>query len=141
MDSYDQPAICYPRYFGPSGRTRTPGGLKVIRRVGDKLEKENYPEPDEFGKTKFSGIFGYHMVTPSDRRVILTTNERDALAIYAATGGLLCLALPSAEKFDPSVLPYLEDFETVHLWFPAIHEKYAREYASYLTGARCYIVT
>uniref|UniRef100_A0AC35G5H2 SF4 helicase domain-containing protein n=1 Tax=Panagrolaimus sp. PS1159 TaxID=55785 RepID=A0AC35G5H2_9BILA len=24
MDSYEQPAICYPRYFGPSGRTRTP---------------------------------------------------------------------------------------------------------------------
>uniref|UniRef100_A0A7E4VJS8 SF4 helicase domain-containing protein n=1 Tax=Panagrellus redivivus TaxID=6233 RepID=A0A7E4VJS8_PANRE len=141
MDSYEQPALCYPRYYGPSGRTRTPAGLKMIRRVGDKLEKENYPEPDEFGKFRFSGIFGYHMVTPSDRRVILVTNERDALAVYAATGGMLCLALPNAEKVDHSVLPYLEDFDTVHFWFPAIHEKYAREYATYLAGARCYIVT
>uniref|UniRef100_A0AC35GH57 Uncharacterized protein n=1 Tax=Panagrolaimus sp. PS1159 TaxID=55785 RepID=A0AC35GH57_9BILA len=61
MDSYEQPAICYPRYFGPSGRTRTPGGLKLIRRIGDKLEKENYPESEDYGKPRFSGIFGYHM--------------------------------------------------------------------------------
>uniref|UniRef100_A0AC34FJP1 SF4 helicase domain-containing protein n=1 Tax=Panagrolaimus sp. ES5 TaxID=591445 RepID=A0AC34FJP1_9BILA len=142
MDSYEQPAICYPRYFGPSGRTRTPGGLKLIRRIGDKLEKENYPESEnDYGKPRFSGIFGYHMVTPSDRRVIITTNERDALAVYAATGGLLCLALPNAEKLDHSVIPFLEDFESIHFWFPAIHEKYARDYASYLSGARCYIIT
>lgn len=49
MDSYDQPAICYPRYLGPSGRARTPAGLKIIRRVGDKLEKENFPEHEERG--------------------------------------------------------------------------------------------
>uniref|UniRef100_A0A914BZC2 SF4 helicase domain-containing protein n=1 Tax=Acrobeloides nanus TaxID=290746 RepID=A0A914BZC2_9BILA len=141
MDSYDQPAICYPRYRGPSGRTRTPIGLKVIRRVGDKLEKENYPEVEEKGKLiRFSGIFGYHMVTPADRRVILTTNERDSLAVYDATGGMLCLALPNAERVDHAVLPYLEDFDTVYLWFPLIHEKYAKDYTTYLNAARCFII-
>lgn len=49
MDGYDQPALCYPRYRGPATRSRIPTGLKVIRRVGEKLEKENYPEPDEYG--------------------------------------------------------------------------------------------
>lgn len=47
MDGYDQPALCYPRYRGPATQTRIPCGLKLIRRVGDKLQKENYPEADE----------------------------------------------------------------------------------------------
>lgn len=89
---------------------------------------------------RFSGIFGYHMVTPADRRVILTTNERDSLAVYDATGGMLCLALPNAERVDHAVLPYLEDFDTVYLWFPLIHEKYAKDYTTYLNAARCFII-
>lgn len=48
MDGYDQPALCYPRYRGPSIRTRIPSGLKIIRRCNnEKLQKENYPEFDE----------------------------------------------------------------------------------------------
>ena len=47
MDNYDQPAILLPRYKGIAGRLRVPPGLKVIRKVGDNLEKENYPLPDE----------------------------------------------------------------------------------------------
>lgn len=48
----------------------------------------------------FSGIFGYHMVTASDRRIVLTTNERDALAVFEACGGMLSVALPHGEKLD-----------------------------------------
>lgn len=44
------------------------------------------------------------MVTASDRRVVLTTNERDALAVYEATGGMLCIALPKGEKLDTGFL-------------------------------------
>lgn len=40
------------------------------------------------------------MVTASDRRVIITTNERDALAVFEATNGLLSLALPMGERLD-----------------------------------------
>ncbi len=90
MDGYDHAALCYPRDRGPATRGRLPTGLKVIRRVGDKLNKENYPEEANAadGKLgKFSGIFGYHMITPNDNRVVLTTNERDALAVYDATNG------------------------------------------------------
>ena len=54
-------------------------------------------------RKRFTGIFGYHMTTASDRRVILTTNERDALAVYEATGGMLTFALPQGEKLDMTV--------------------------------------
>lgn len=54
----------------------------------------------KYRKAPFSGIFGFHMATASDHRIILTTNERDALAVYEATGGMLSIALPMGEKID-----------------------------------------
>ncbi|KHJ99746.1 hypothetical protein OESDEN_00255 [Oesophagostomum dentatum] len=47
VDGYDQPAILYPRYRGLASRSRIPAGLKVIRKVGDRMEKENYPISDD----------------------------------------------------------------------------------------------
>ncbi|VDM95822.1 unnamed protein product, partial [Onchocerca ochengi] len=141
LDSFMKAGLCYPRYRGPSSRVRLPAGLKVIRKIGsDRLEKENYPEPDNEGISSFSGIFGYHLVTASDRRIVLTTNERDALAVFEATGGMICIALPKGEQLDTSVLPYLEDFDIVYLWFPYVQEKYAKDYASLLNANRCFIV-
>ena len=46
MDNYDHAALVYPRYKGPTTRSRVPNGLKVIRSLGDKLEKENLPDED-----------------------------------------------------------------------------------------------
>ncbi|KAL3111421.1 hypothetical protein niasHT_017648 [Heterodera trifolii] len=139
MDHFDQPAICYPRYRGPSTRNRLPTGLKLIRRVGEKLIKENYPSTED--KARFTGMFGLHMLTQFDNRVVLTTNERDALAVYDASNGIPALSLPKGERFDQSVLPYLEDFDLVYLWFPSIHERFAKDYASYMNATRCYIIT
>jgi hypothetical protein len=72
---------------------------------------------------------------------VLTTNERDALSVYDATNGIPALTLPGGEKLDQAVLPYLEDFDLIYLWFPQIHERHAKEYASYLNASRCYIIT
>ncbi|KAI6205888.1 SF4 helicase domain-containing protein [Aphelenchoides besseyi] len=140
MDNYDHAALCYPRYRGPATRGRIPNGLKIIRSLGDKLEKENLPDEDNKNQ-KFNGIFGLHMITPADNRVVLTTNERDALAVYDSTNGIPALSLPNGEKLDQTVFPYLEDFDLIYLWFPLIHEKHAKDYASYLNSARCYIIT
>ncbi|PIO62446.1 hypothetical protein TELCIR_15990, partial [Teladorsagia circumcincta] len=141
MDGYDQPAIMYPRYRGPASRIRIPVGLKVIRKIGDRMEKENYPLPDEaLSKPRFSGIFGYHMTTASDRAVVLTTNERDALAVYEATDGALAFSLTHGERIDPTVFPYLEEFEQIFLWFPSRHLEYAKEWGYALNGSRCYLI-
>lgn len=80
------------------------------------------------------------MITASDNRVVLTTNERDALAVYDATNGIPALTLPNGEKMDQAVLSYLEDFDLIYLWFPQIHERHAKNYASYLNSSRCYII-
>ncbi|CAJ0583622.1 unnamed protein product, partial [Mesorhabditis spiculigera] len=131
-DSYDQMAIMYP-----SSRMRPPMGLKLIRRVGDKLEKENIPDEIE---GRFAGIFGYHMMTGSDRKVILTTNERDALAVYEATGGMLTFALPLGEKLDMDVIQYLEEFDVIYLWFPQRHTEFAKDFAHVLNPSRCLLI-
>ncbi|CAI4226327.1 unnamed protein product [Auanema sp. JU1783] len=141
IDGYDQPAVLYPRYRGIASRLRIPSGLKVIRKIGPKMEKENYPIQDEtLPRPKFSGIFGYHMVTASDRMVVLTTNERDALAVYEATDGALAFALPQGERVDSSVFPYLEDFDQIYLWFPIRHLDYAKEWGTALNASRCFLV-
>ncbi|CAD6194336.1 unnamed protein product [Caenorhabditis auriculariae] len=139
-DSYGQPAILFPRYRGMTSRLRVPMGLKLIRKVGDRMEKENYPLPDETSvRQKFSGVFGLHMGTLSDRAVVLTTNERDAMAIYEATKALV-YALPHGEHLDPLVLPYLEDFDKIYLWFPAQHVAFAKDWGSALNAPRCFLV-
>lgn len=50
----------------------------------------------------YPGMFGWHLVTTADRQVILTTNEKDAMAIFEATKEL-ALALPNADKVDYQV--------------------------------------
>ncbi|VDO04457.1 unnamed protein product [Haemonchus placei] len=85
---------------------------------------------------RFSGIFGYHMATASDRAVVLTTNERDALAIYEATSGALVFSLTHGERIDKNMFPYLEEFEKIFLWFPSRHLEYAKEWGYALNGSR-----
>ncbi|KIH49946.1 hypothetical protein ANCDUO_19979, partial [Ancylostoma duodenale] len=114
VDKSDQAAILYPKYRSVRSRNRIPEGLKLVRKVGNGMEKEDFPFMDESSTDlRFCGMFGYHMTTPSDRVVVLTTNERDALAIHEATNGTLAFTLPRGPRVDLSVLPYLEDFEQI----------------------------
>ena len=64
--------------------------------------KKKSEKPSFRIRQRFSGIFGYHLMTNSDHRVVLTTNERDAMAIYEATG-MLTFALPMGERLDQNV--------------------------------------
>nr|CDJ84110.1 Twinkle protein [Haemonchus contortus] len=80
------------------------------------------------------------MTTASDRAVVLTTNERDALAIYEATSGALVFSLTNGERIDRNMFPYLEEFEQIFLWFPSRHLEYAKEWGYALNGSRCYLI-
>jgi hypothetical protein len=85
-------------------------------------------------------MFGWHLVTTNDRTVIVTTNEKDAMAIYEGTKEL-ALALPQADKLDYQALPFLEEFETVYIWFPSQSLDAAKEFAATVTAPRCLVVT
>jgi hypothetical protein len=45
---------------------------------------------------------------------------------FFSTNGIPALSLPASEKLDADVFSYLEDFDLIYLWFPLIHEKYAK---------------
>jgi hypothetical protein len=45
---HEGPALCYPRFRSARGIDgRRPVGLKLIRLLGEKLEKRNYPTSEE----------------------------------------------------------------------------------------------
>ena len=52
-------------------------------------------------------MFGWHMVTVADKQIVLTTNEKDALAVYECSNQL-AVALPGADQID-------YDVRTVHV--------------------------
>ena len=51
-------------------------------------------------RVDYDGLFGWKTVTSSDKDVVITANELDAMAVYQETGAL-ALALPKGD----SVLP------------------------------------
>ncbi|CAJ0596175.1 unnamed protein product [Cylicocyclus nassatus] len=136
VDKRNRASILYPRYGNHTSLNAVPVGLKVIRRSDKVLEKEVYPNASQF-----CGIFGYHLTTSADRLVVLTTNERDALAVYDATGGVLTFALPHGRRVDLQTLPYLARFEQIFLWFPPQHQDFAREWGYRLDDVRCRLIT
>ena len=52
-------------------------------------------------KTRFSGLFGYHLLTHYDNRVVLTTNERDTLVSQSAFH-FPCNSFFHSVSFNPS---------------------------------------
>ena len=62
------------------------------------------------------GLFGLNTVGASDKEVVITEGEYDAMAVHQATG-LPAISLPNGATHLPSsVLRYLEQFEKIYLW-------------------------
>ena len=59
--------------------------------------------------------------------IVSSTPNFSIWAVYDASNGIPALSLPQGEHFDPTVLPYLEDFDLIYIWFPQIHERFAKE--------------
>uniref|UniRef100_A0A0N4ZPE1 SF4 helicase domain-containing protein n=1 Tax=Parastrongyloides trichosuri TaxID=131310 RepID=A0A0N4ZPE1_PARTI len=132
-DDEEQLSIIYPRFIRNIQR---PIGLKIIKQTNsDKLIKQLYPQ-----NNRFSGIFCYHKLSLNEKTIILTTNERDALAINQSMNTFNALSLPKGCNMDYSIIPYLESFEKIYLWFPEKQQIYAKNLAIILNISRCYII-
>uniref|UniRef100_A0A0N5BRQ8 SF4 helicase domain-containing protein n=1 Tax=Strongyloides papillosus TaxID=174720 RepID=A0A0N5BRQ8_STREA len=136
INKKDELALIYPRYRNSRSPTK-PIGIKIIRQTVDgKLTKENYP----LKENKHSGIFCHHLITEDNKEVILTTNERDAMAINEAKCSFIALSLPKGHILDYSIMPYLERFEKIYLWFPEKQQRHAKDLAIVLNIERCTII-
>uniref|UniRef100_A0A0K0EK93 SF4 helicase domain-containing protein n=1 Tax=Strongyloides stercoralis TaxID=6248 RepID=A0A0K0EK93_STRER len=136
INKKNEVALVYPRYRNFKN-PNNPIGIKVIRQTTDgRLIKENYPSND----SKYSGLFCHHLMGIEGGSVILTTNERDAMAINEANTILTALSLPKGHKLDYSIIPYLEKYEKIYLWFPEKQQLYAKDLAILLNIERCSII-
>eukprot|EP00794_Sanderia_malayensis_P018240 gene18240-20059_t len=89
-----------------------------------------------------NGLFGYHCTSNDATQVVITSSELDALAVHQATG-VNAVALPNGiSQLPPEVLPQLELFERIILWFDNdIRSKQAiGQFAKKLNIERCSFV-
>uniref|UniRef100_A0A0K0FNF8 Twinkle protein, mitochondrial (inferred by orthology to a human protein) n=1 Tax=Strongyloides venezuelensis TaxID=75913 RepID=A0A0K0FNF8_STRVS len=136
INKKDELALIYPRYRNSRNPTY-PIGIKIIRQTVDgKLTKENYP----LNENKHSGIFCHHLITEDNKEVILTTNERDAMAINEVKCSFIALSLPKGHILDYSIIPYLERFEKIYFWFPEKQQRHAKDLAIVLNIERCTLI-
>lgn len=62
------------------------------------------------------GFFGFDLIKKSDKTVVITEGQFDAMSVYQSTG-MPSLSLPQGANSLPDIiLPYLDQFEKVILW-------------------------
>ncbi|XP_028410521.1 twinkle protein, mitochondrial-like [Dendronephthya gigantea] len=87
-------------------------------------------------------MFGWHTVPSHVKEIVLTADEFDAMAIYQATS-FPAISLPlGLSSLPPEVLPHLEQFEKIILWFrnDVRSRQAANKFARKLNIQRCHFV-
>ncbi|GBG31753.1 Twinkle protein, mitochondrial [Hondaea fermentalgiana] len=123
------PKVSQPGTFGPEevreklqaalpqGDPRLLDGQYVVQRIklrGLKEKKFTQSVPG----VDLSGLFGWHLVKPSDTEIVITEGEMDALAVYEATKRAV-VSLPGgapAGLTGELVDKIKARFKTVYLW-------------------------
>ncbi|XP_076107139.1 twinkle mtDNA helicase-like [Mytilus galloprovincialis] len=88
-----------------------------------------------------SSLFGWRKEDEEKKQLILTKTEKDALVLQQTTSDYAVLSLPRESNLPQEVLPYLEKFESVILWFgDDIHSwEYTIKFARKLGENRCLV--
>lgn len=99
------------------------------------------------------GFFGWHLVKPSDKSIVITEGEFDAMAVAQVIGEVLPLdhkfyripviSLPNGcNSLPPELIMRLERFERIYLWMDNDESgiSSARKFASKLGLKRTYLV-
>ena len=99
--------------------------------------------------TTTASLFGWNSITDNDTTVVLTTSELDAISVRQVTG-LPSLSISSVGvdggtdiALPPSLLPFLEQFDRIILWFPDTYrdQENLQSFARKLDLRRCWKVT
>ncbi|XP_063448641.1 twinkle mtDNA helicase-like [Mytilus trossulus] len=88
-----------------------------------------------------SSLFGWRKEDEEKKQLILTKTEKDALVLQQTTSDYAVLSLPRESNLPQEVLPYLEKFESIILWFgDDIHSwEYTIKFARKLGENRCLV--
>lgn len=67
----------------------------------------------------YRGLFGLTTIKETDRAIVITEGEFDAMAVYQETS-MPAVSLPNgAHNLPVSLLPFFERFERIYLWMDA----------------------
>lgn len=105
-------------------------GFKIFSSASDPLIVK---------ESEHLSLFGWHLIKPQDKYVILTGSELDSIAITMATG-LPSLSLPlGVSTLPPDCLPFLEQFDQISLWFGDEYQakENLQHFATKLNLSRC----
>jgi len=113
-------------------------GVKVVKLEADSSDSNFTIEP----RQGFLGLFGWNTVDPDAKEVVLTSTEFDAIAVNQATS-YPAISLPlGTNSLPPEVLPQLEQFEKIILWFgnDVFSRQAANQFSRKLNLKRCFLV-
>ena len=86
-------------------------------------------------------LFGWHSITKTDSKIVLTTSEFDSIAVTHATGVPALTVCGTTHSSD--ILPFLEQFSEIILWFNNDYrdQQDLQTFASKLGLQRCHKVS
>jgi twinkle protein len=137
-----QRCITFPMYKFQGGE------YKLVRnKIRSLTEKsfqklgKSYPFTGLEPKGGEWGMFGFHLVPPDAKEIILTEGEFDAMAVHQATN-LPAVSIPNGCRSLPiQIIPMLERFEKIYLWMDndMAGQEGVEIFTRKLGLARCYI--
>lgn len=114
-------------------------GVKLVKlQESDSSDSSIAIEP----RQGFLGLFGWNTVDAEAKEVVLTLTEFDAIAVSQSTS-YPAISLPlGANSLPIEVLPQLEQFEKIILWFgnDVVSRHAANQFAKKLNLQRCFLV-
>ena len=134
--SEDGTSLLYP-YYDISG-------TQIVKCVAHDTQRQ-FVEVTK-NQSPMASLFGWNTITDIDTTVVLTTSELDAISVRQVTG-LPSLSISSNGgvgcTLPPSMLPFLEQFNRIILWFPDTYrdQENLQSFARKLDLKRCWKVT
>lgn len=113
-------------------------GVKLVKLEVNSSDSSFTIEP----RQGFLGLFGWNTVHPEAKEVVLVKTEFDAMAVNQSTS-FPAISLPlGTNSLPPEVLPQLEQFEKIILWFgnDVFSRQACNQFSRKLSLNRCFLV-
>lgn len=130
-------------YYGLSGESKDIKGVKIIHDSQYCSNKNCESTPVAYTLVPHSdsfNLFGLDKVDVAKKRIVLTANEFDAIAINVFSNNYSAVALPFGTSTLPlRILPFLEKFSEIILWFGSdvLSLEAMQQFAKKLVSERC----
>ena len=114
---------------------------KIVKCVAHDRQRKRVEITNSYSS---ASLFGWNTITDTETTLVLTASELDAMSIRQTTGlPSLSMSGGTDTSMPPSMLPFLEQFDKIILWFPDTYrdQENLQSFARKLDLKRCWKVT